>query len=377
MGLVRRATPLQRRLLLASIAVSAVILLFAKAKNGVYLGCLTDHFHHARATWNFFRLGFDVYGTTHGQACATVPYPHEPRYTCTWETWPVAYPPGMFVVFALPAVVGRIAWLSDLELGKFIVGYLVLLTHAALWAFSTLARRVGSHVWTAVVAVFWIFMVRTALMGLYEGAWILTATLAVDALRRSLPARSLLWLAATALLSYRAVCLVPLAVVALAKLPRSNETMPAKVSSVAVGGVAVVVVIACARALLRYGPGELGHSAFIPLQPYGWLLLGVGIAVAVFTAVNGSLLVAACVAFSSFLSLYHAGHNWHATVLVTPLFAIVLARRPPLATQIALGLWLVFYLQYVFGYPPLIWLDELLRFVERGGRPGCLLPFES
>lgn len=374
---VLRKAPLLRALLIVSLAVSTFILLLTKARTGVYLGCLTDHFHHARATWNFFDLGFDVYKVTQDEACARVPYPHDPRYGCTWGTWPVAYPPGVIAVFAPPALLGRIAALSELELGKAIIAYLLIITHAAVLGFAALARRVGSAFWMGVVAFVWIFLVRLALLGLYEGAWILAAVLAVDAMRRSRPARALLWFSVTALVCYRSVCLAPIAAVALWQLRKTSESRRASVLALVVSAVTVAVVFACARALVRYGPGDLAHSSFVPFAAYSWLLLGVGLAVAIAAACGSSLLVGVTVAFSSVLSLYHPSHNWHATLCIAPLLALVLARRRPLWTQVLVGVWFVFYLQYVFQFPPLLWAEEIIRFLERGGRPGCLLPFES
>jgi len=372
-----RSTPRLRALLLLSLVVSAGILLLTKARTGVYLGCLTDHLHHSRATWNFFHLGFEVYKVPHGEACARVAYPHDPRYGCTWATWPVAYPPGVIAVFAPPALLGRIAGLSELELGKATVAYLTLITHAAVWAFAVIARRVGSAFWMAVVAFFWIFMIRLALLGLYEGAWILAAALAVDAMCRSRPARALLWFSVAGLVCYRSVCLVPIACVALWRLESSAESTSMRILALVASVASVAIVVACGWALVRHGPPDLAHSSFVPFTAYSSLLLGVGIAVGFAVACGSSWLVGLTVVFSSVLSLYHPSHNWHATLCVAPLLALVLARRRPLWTQILLALWFVFYLQYVFQFPPLLWAEEVIGFVGRRGRPGCFLPFES
>ena len=187
------------RTLVASLALSAAILVATQAKNGVYLDHMTDHFHHSRATWSFFVLGLDVYTHPYSWTTDHVPYPQP---GVPWPNHPVAYPPGMFLVFTLPALLGRfVPSLSTLEFGKIVIAYLTIIMHAALWSIASLARRVGSAAWMGVIAFVWIFAMRTSLLGFYDGAWLLTGSLAVHAMLASRPTRAVLWFAASALVA--------------------------------------------------------------------------------------------------------------------------------------------------------------------------------
>jgi len=360
-----RGAPGLTKALAASVVLSTVILLATQAKNGVYLNHMTDHFHHSRATWSFFVLGLDVYTQPYGDTCARLPYPQP---GCPWPNHPVAYPPGMFLVFTPPALLGRfVPSLSTLEFGKIVIAYLTLITHAALWAIGLLARRVGSQAWMGLVAFVWIFAVRLSLLGFYDGAWLLTAALGVHAMIASRPARAVLWFAASALLSYRAASLVPLAAVAFVQMLRGSDSLRTKALVTTASALSGAVVVACFAALLRYGPrGEDGAHG-VGFGFFAGFMLAAGLLVAIAVAYGSSLLVGACVALSSILGIVHGGHSWHGCVCVVPLLALSLASKRPLWAQVVLGLWFVFYLNLLFLYAPLAWLEELLRFAAAGG----------
>lgn len=350
--------------LVVSLVVSAAIILFAKSKSGDYLEKMSDHFHHARATWTFFVVGLDAYRVPFGVTAERVPYPQK---WITWANHPVAYPPGMFVVFTFPAVLGRYVSLSTLEFGKIVVAYLTLVMHAALFAIAMVMRRVGSSVWTALVVFLWIFCVRVSLLGFYDGAWLLTAALAVHAMQSGRNARAVLWFVASALVSYRAACLAPIALVAFCDMLRGSDTVRTKTVVTALSAFGGAIVIACFGALVRYGPKGDDGAHGMAWGYYAYVILGLGVVTALLVARGAGLLVGASVALSSLLAILHAGHNWHGLVCVAPLFAMALAKRRPVWTQMLVAAWFVVFLQFVFAYPPLLWVEEMIRFVERSG----------
>lgn len=364
-----RNAPAMTFWLVVSLVVSTAILLYATSKNGTFLGCFTDHLHHARATWHFFHLGPEVYKISHGEACTRVAYP---QAGCTWERWPVAYPPGMFLVFTPPALFGQYVLVPEIVFSKIMIGYITLITHGALWGIAVIARRRGTPLVMAAVAFVWIICVRNALLGFYEGAWLLTGALAVDAMTRSRHARALAWFVASALISYRAVCFVPLAAVALWQMLRGPDAPRTKALTLAFAGAASVIVLWCAWAGTHYGPHQMMEaSPLLAMGPDTWSVLVVGAVVAVFLGYGVSLLMGVTVVTSTALAVAHGGDAWHATVCAAPLLAFVIAPRRPLWTQVVFCLWLVFYIQKGFWTPPLLWLDEILRLIRLHGGPSC------
>lgn len=361
-----RTAPRLTKCLVASILFTALVLLWTEAKTGEYLDRFSDHFHHSRATWSFFVLGPAVYTQPFGVTAAQVPYP---QAWVTWENHPVAYPPGMFVVFALPALLGRFVPLSTLEFGKIVVAYLSLIMHAALWAIAIVSRRVGSAAWMAVIAFLWIFSIRMSLLGFYDGAWLLTAALAVHAMQERRHARAVLWFLASALLSYRAVCLAPIAAVAYWQMLRGGDSIRTKAVVTLGATVGGALVVVCFAALLRHGPKGDDGAHGLPVNAYYLSLVCLGVVIALVVARGASPLLGTCVALSSVLSHLHGAYAWHGYVLVGPIFALALARRRPLWVQILLGLWFVYFLQAMFWYPPLLFADELVRFFANHGYP--------
>lgn len=361
-----RSAPRLAKCLVASLLFSAFILIWTEGKTGELLDRMSDHFHHSRATWSFFVLGLEVYTQPFGITAEKVPYPQ------TWVTWqnhPIAYPPGMFVVFTLPALLGRFVKLSTLEFGKITIAYLCLIMHAALWAIGVVSRRVGSQAWMGVIAFIWIFSIRIGLMGFYDGAWLLTAALALHAMLEDRYAHAVLWFVASALISYRAACLGPIALVAFWRLVRSDAPIRTRVAVSIAAVVGCGVVALCFAALVKYGPKGDDGAHGIAVNTYIWLVLGLCIIVALAVARGSSLLVGACVALSSVLGIAHGGHAWHGYVLIAPILALPLSPRRPLWVQITLGLWFVYVLQTFFGYPPLFFIDELARFFANHGYP--------
>ncbi len=240
------ASPRLHVALLVSLAISAFVIATTHTPTGEYIGAMTDHLHHPRATWNFFARGFDVYRIPHKVICERVAYSYEGAF---WPTYPVAYPPGMFVVFGLPAIYGRYTSASPADFGRAVVAYLVLVTHLATWSFAGLARRVGSAFWMAVAAFVWIYFVHLSLLGLYDGAWLLTGCFAMRAMSRKRHALATLWFVASALVSYRAASYAPLAAAAFFATLRGSDSPRTQVA-VTIGALAgAAIVAACFWAL--------------------------------------------------------------------------------------------------------------------------------
>lgn len=361
-----RTDPFLRVGLGLSFAVSLLLLVIVHTPSGDYFGGFSDHLHHPRATYNFFVLGLEVYRTGHGELCHRVPYSYHGAF---WPFYPVAYPPGMFAVFAIPAVVGRFRIFEVPGFGKFVIAYLLIITQASSWAFTRLARRIGSTFWMVFAAFVWMYMLRTALTGFYDGAWLLAAAVAVHAMSRNRPAAAVLWFVAAAMMSYRAASLAPLALVAYWHLLRGTESLRTKLLVTLVAATSSVIIVLCFWALVHYGPHDQdsAHSSLVPFYFYSWFLLGFGLVVAAALAWGTTILVGACVALCTVLAIYHAGHTWHGTVCMAPLFAIVLSKRRPLWAQATLAVWFAFNLQYVFGFGPFQFLDDVLSVIQRGG----------
>lgn len=369
-GLFSRRTlrndPFLRYGLLTSFLITTLLMIFVHTPSGEYFGGFSDHLHHPRATYNFFAMGLEVYRMEHGSACQRVDYGYGFGY---WPMYPVAYPPGMFVVFAGPALLGRYPLLSVPAFGKVVIAYLTVITHAAMWGFTVVSRRVRSVFWMLVIAFVWTLMLRTSLTGFYDGAWLLTGVLGVWAMMKKRPAAATLWFVASALVSYRAASLAPIAAAALWQLVRSEESVRTKTLVTLASAIGGAIVVACFWALMHFGPHDQdsAHSGFVPFWWYSWFLFGLGLVTGVVLCFGTSLLVGACVMFSTLLVIYHAGHAWHGTVCTAPLLALALSRKQPIWAQVVLALWLAFNLQYAFGFTPFTFLDDMLHVIERGG----------
>src|SRR6185437_8464988 len=78
--------------LLASFIACSWIVLHVDSPYGDLIRIHTDHLHHVRATWTFWKEGFDVYREPFKATAARAPYPFVERVP--WPDFPVAYPPG-------------------------------------------------------------------------------------------------------------------------------------------------------------------------------------------------------------------------------------------------------------------------------------------
>jgi hypothetical protein len=353
----------------ASFLVSIALITAAKTNTGDLLGGYTDHLHHARATWTFLSLGLEVYTRPLGETGLEVPFPQPGLY---WPQFPVAYPPGMFVVFLPVALLGRYVPLSTPVYGKLAVIYLVLLTHAALWIIDSLLRRPGKAYGFLPILMIWLFTLRVALTGFYDGAWLLAGAIATVQLTRERASAAVVWFIVAALISYRAAALVPLALVALWRFHQEAKSWKRKLPVLVFAGVGCAIVMLAFWALSTFSPqaAELRHNADSPLlafKPRTYLVIGIGVIFSMLLANAAGLLTAASTVLTTLLSILHGGHWWHGVVCVPVLLTLAVhpartSRAVPIALLFVALMW-----QFAFDYQPFRFLDELLLFVTRGG----------
>lgn len=352
--------------LLGSFAVCTLLIALTKSPYGDFLGHFTDHLHHPLATWTFLVRGLEAYRepleiTSQGTGYLQQRVP--------WEHYPVAYPPGMFVTFFLPALGGRFVPLSEVAFAKAVILYLTAIVHVALWAMAHVFRRVGSRLWIGVLVFVWIFMCRLTMLGFYDGAWLLAGTLGIDQMLRKKHGPAVACFLLSALISYRAVGFAVIGLWAFIELMKSDAKPAHKTAYAVAALVATSVVGWTFMMLVRHSPADQHgvSSALMPMSFIPYVILFFGLGVGAVIARSVSLPIGATVALTSGLSILHAGHQWHACLCIPPLLALPLAKERPLWAQVLLTFWFVFYLRYAFWFEPLEFVDELLRFTERSG----------
>src|SRR5208283_463123 len=79
-----------------SLGVASWLLVGAESNSGDVLNRYSDHLHHVRATWTFFKVGLDVYTKPFGQTAPLAPYPYG---GIPWPDFPMPYPIGMYLVY--------------------------------------------------------------------------------------------------------------------------------------------------------------------------------------------------------------------------------------------------------------------------------------
>lgn len=355
------------RWVIVAAAITALFLLMTKAAGGDFLGGYSDHGHHTHMTWTFLHVGFDVYRRPFLETYAMAPpFPHP---VVTWEQYPNAYPLGMSVVFLPPALLGGFVPMASTTFFKIVIGYLCALMLAALWNFAALMQREKSPVWTVVAVGIWIFALRAALMGFYDGAWLLAAALSVRALDRGDHAKSVLWFVASALISYRAACFAPFGLVAFWGLVRGADPAWKKAAVTIAAAIAALLVMWTFYMLVHHSPHEKSgaDSPLLPLKLRGWTLLLAGLGLGVALGRKTTWLVGASIAVSTLLCILHAGHSWHGFVCYPPVLAFALSERKPAWAPVAIGVWIALFWRFAFFFEPFNWLEEVFLFIERAG----------
>jgi hypothetical protein len=264
----------------------------------------------------FLHRGLDAYRLPLVESSRGVAYPHE---TGAWPQMPVNYPPGMFAVFLPLSLAGRWIPMSLETFGRVGVLWLLLLAHLALWAVFALLADLPAGGRAVVGMIAWVYLVRLALQGFFDVTFIGAGALALLALRRDRPGAALLWLAAAALLHYRAVALVPVGLAALwmaLRQPRA-EWPRAELAAVALACAVVVWTFllqwpATRRYLDTLSPG-LGA---IHAGPRFWAVVVASLAAAAASVWLADGLVAGLVLVALGLALTDIYDWWHGAVLL-------------------------------------------------------------
>lgn len=336
-----------------SFVVTAWIPIFNDSPYADLSGWYTDHLHHSFATWMFLKRGLAVYTHQLGAlpAGSGWPFPRE-----DWGNMPMAYPPGVFAVFFPLVVVAKILPLSEHAFAVLSVLYVLLLTHLAL--FSVLRALEDSPPGSrAAVAVFvWMFFVQLGLEGFYDAAFIGCGARAVSRLRAKDGESALWWLGVAALLHFRAIVLVPLALHTLLTVlgGKPRTTWP----WTTLAWVAAAVAVSVASFLLMYpATADFRASHHRVLLDGGTrvglvVVLGAVALGVAFRAADGW--VAATVAVCLGLAAVEVqDYWWHAAVLFVPPLLVGVAREArhaSVARAILLG--------WACSTMPLVWRDS-------------------
>jgi len=327
----------------ASFAATALVPLTNAGPNGDLAHYYTDHLHHPFATWVFLSRGLDVYRLPLSEAGRGVAFPQR---IDAWGNMPVNYPPGVFAVFLPLAAVGRAIPMSRLAFGRLGVLWLLLLAHLAFYAVLLALEALPPGGRAAVAAIAWMILVRLGLQGFYDSVFLGCGAMAIRALALRRPASALRWLAAAALLHYRAVALAPAGAVAAWQAVRGVAPRRWPWADLALAGAASAVSAftfalqypVTARFLATMPPAlAWSHGAAF------WTVVAASLLAAVAAWWLADGLVAALVLASLGLALVDAYHAWWhgAALLAAPLAVGTLrAARPSLARGLLLG-WLL------------------------------------
>jgi hypothetical protein len=245
----------------------------------------------------------------------------------------------------------------------------VVILHAALWVFAQVFRRTRSHASTVALVLVWVFLTRATMLGFYDAAWLLPGALGIDQMVRKKHGAAIACFLVSALISYRAVSFGVLGAWSFLALVRSQAPIATKLAHAMASAEVGAVVVWAFVMLIRHSPPD-NHSADSALLPLSFLpkvYLAIGLLTAGALATI-SIPLGASVAVASVLAILHAGHNWHACLLIPSMLALPLAPRRPLWATVLLVAWFVFFCRYAFWFDPMTVIDEMLRFAEHGGK---------
>jgi len=346
--------------LLASLAVCTWIVRHVQSPFGDLIGLHTDHLHHVRATWTFWKRGFEVYRIPLGTTATAAPYPVVKNVP--WPDFPVAYPPGMFAVFALPTWVGaRHPEMDPQTFAKLTLWWVVLLSHVAIvgvWRALSVVRGARAPLLVGIFLLLW----RMCLFGFYDAIWLGCAGCGIAALAARRPGRSLVWFTAAALINYRAAAVAPAALWAAWLLLRSDTAPWRKALLFATTGAIGVLLAWCFWAFTRGSPPptsaayEAAASHLMDDKLLAKLVWAAGIVVAFIALVSRDVLVAVTVLLATWLTMHHAGHSWHGSLILGAGLLVGVANpRAPVAflrgvlTMWIFGLWELAYDDVLFS----------------------------
>ncbi|HET8725372.1 MAG TPA: hypothetical protein VFM53_14335 [Anaeromyxobacteraceae bacterium] len=355
-------------LVAASLGLTALVPLTNQSPYGDLSAGYTDHLHHAHITWVALHRGLDAYRLPLAESSRGVPYP---QATGAWLQMPVNYPPGMFAVFLPTALLGRFVPMSQETFGRVGVLWMLVVAHAAMLAVFLLLAELPPGGRAVVGMIAWVYLVRLALQGFYDPAFIGAGAMAMREVHRRRPGPALLWLAAAGMLHFRAVALVPLGVVALwqaLRAPRGERPWGA-VAVVAAAGVVVVGTF-----FLQWPVTKQYLDTLHP--PLGviaggarfWAVVVASVAAAAASWWWGGPLVAGLVLAALGLALTDVYDWWHGAVLLfAPMAVGVLGARAASTARAVLVGWLLLMQPLGFDQTPSdLFLDFAKHYRARG-----------
>ncbi|NNB85880.1 hypothetical protein [Corallococcus exiguus] len=352
-------------LALLSLLVLCAVPLSGVTSRGTLKEGYTDHVRHPYVVWVGLHSGLQaLYTAPLGELREGVPYR---QAIDQWLEVPYVYPPGALVLFLPLALVGEWVPMSPQAFGQVCLLYLLAFAHVALYAALRLLDGLPSGGRWAVGGLCWLVLMRLALYGQYDGAWLVCGVLALAALAKDRPVVALRWLALAALLHYRALILVAVGVVALWRVVHGRPVRQWPWGTLL--GVAAAGAL-CVRTFLWMAPLAAQTDAATPsiLGEPGTLALVMGLSAAVLAlSWRGSDgLVTASVGLGVLLAVIDTRHWWHASaLLLVPLCVGVLrAPRWPTAVRLGLVVWAgVLEMAVWYGNP--LWLfRDLNRFLR-------------
>lgn len=351
-------------LLALSFALAAVFPLWGRTPTAALTAHYTDHVRQPYVAWVALHRGLAVYDLPLAEAARGVDYPLP---SAGWPQVPYVYPPGALVLFLPLALVGRLVPLSPHAFGQVGVLYTLLLAHLGLWAVlrALEGQPSGGRRWVGLLA--WLVLLHLGLQGQYDGAWLACGALALDRLRHGRAGGALVCTALAALLSYRAVVLVPLGCVALLEAVRARPPRRwpwGVLAFVAAAGVVCVWTFARMAPGARAGGADTPSLLEQPARAVGVALLTLGVGGLVLRAADA--LALGGVVTGGVLAFVDTHHWWHAAMLLLVPLAVGAWRAParPTLARVTLVAWASALQALAWGGHPL-WL---LRSIGRWWR---------
>jgi hypothetical protein len=329
--------------LVVSLACCNWFVWHVQSRFGDLIDLHTDHIHHCIATWTFLHKGFDVYRQPLVQTA--VPFPK--GFGVPWPDFPIAYPAGMFAIFLPPTLAGAY-WNTDPNTwARATLLWVVVLSHLGFAGIWNGLRKVSGGRAPILIAL-WTLLWRMSLHGFYDAIWLGAVGMSVAALWDRAWGRALVWWSIALLMNYRAASFAPAGAWAAWMLLRSDARLSTKIGSLVFTAAVGVFVAWTLWMFMKASPPpgspayEAAKSPLLTPSLTTKMMWGVCIATAAVTLLGGDWLVTIGVLWAGWITIHHAGHSWHGSVLVAmPLLAGVSRRRLPVTyLRNVLAMWM-------------------------------------